>query len=333
MHAERHKAVALCDMTDGQREDQLSCIKTNTTVASARLIVGTTLLLHCLHPKFVTKHVRTRFGYAYHSLPFSFTLSLFHNKLITIEQQVVFRRGKDLANTTCPNAGIYIVDLPRCESESAKNLKKDILRRWLGKERLKVYDTTSKRIFSKHPCHAFRHCSIKHLERLANTKRSTEYGLTDIRIESFKERKDVKSYLVSLNIIMQIGAVRDIILSETVKEAFDIVTAYTQQRTDDVAVLRLNATKSAKSGSTYQIEENRLDAVVTMMSHTNGFGSHIATQSLKIGVTQITCCHLYAHMMERSIFARVEMNKMKLDIIFTAKVFAEPLVTIRLLAT
>ena len=203
----------------------------------------------------------------------------------------------------------------------------------MGKERLKIYDSASKRIFSKHLCHAFRHCSIKHLEGLANTKRSTEYGLTYIRIKSFKERKDVESYLVSLNIIMQIGAVRDIILSATVKEAFDIVTAYAQQRTDNVAVLRLDATKSAKSGSTYQIEENRLDAVVTMMSHTNGFGSHIATQSFEIGVTQITCSHLYAHMMESSIFARVEMNKMKFYVIFTAKVLAELLVTIRFLAT
>ena len=132
---------------------------------------------------------------------------------------------------------------------------------------------------------------------------------------------------------MQISAVRDKILSDTVKEAFDVVTAYAQQRTDYVAVLRLDATKPAKSGSTYQIEENRLDAVVTMMSHTNGFSSHIATQSLKIGVTQITCSHLYAHMMESSIFARVEMNKMKFDVIFTAKVFTELLVTVRLLAT
>ena len=112
MHAKRHKAVALCYMTDGQREGQLCCIKTNTTVASARFIVGTALLLYRLNPKFVVKHIRTRFGYAYHSLPFCFTLSLFHYKLITIEQQVVFRRGKDLANTTCPNAGIYIVYLP-----------------------------------------------------------------------------------------------------------------------------------------------------------------------------------------------------------------------------
>ena len=70
-----------------------------------------------------------------------------------------------------------------------------------------------------------------------------------------------------------------------------------------------------------------------MMSHTNGFGSHIATQPLEISITQITCSHLYAHMMESSIFARVEMNKMKFDVIFTAKVLAELLVTIGFRAT
>lgn len=46
-----------------------------------------------------------------------------------------------------------------------------------------------------------------------------------------------------------------------------------------------------------------------MVSHTNALGTEIASELLKIGITQLTCGHLYTHAMKPGKGTRIKMSK------------------------
>ena len=98
-------------------------------------------------------------------------------------------------------------------------------------------------------------------------------------------------------------------------------------------ITRTNTHQTTKACSTNKVYKNRFDRVFFMMSHTNTISSQRLFQLKEITITQITCSHLDAHLMQIGISLCIEMDFMEWDILTLTEVLTKLFIPQTLLST
>ena len=108
--------------------------------------------------------------------------------------------------------------------------------------------------------------------------------MANCRVDFFEHRDDIQPYLVSYDVIYQIGTVCYKILLAFRQIIEDVLSGDTKEWTDDVSVDRRNACKSFQSCTSYQIDKNCLNIVVLMMGYAYTCSVHILAKLIEIAV-------------------------------------------------
>ncbi len=117
---------------------------------------------------------------------------------------------------------------------------------------------------------------------------------------------------ISDSVVFKVRTVDDVWLTDGLQISFYIISAHTKQWPDNQPVDRLNTKQSLKSSSANQIHHDSLHRVVLMVGHAYSISFNSIGKSCKIMISQLTCCHLDAHMVLFCIEAGVEVNTMQL---------------------
>ena len=131
---------------------------------------------------------------------------------------------------------------------------------------------------------------------------------------------------------MQICGVCDIILLLLLEPFLYVGSTHAEQRTEDVAVARLDARKAMYASAAKQVEEDGLYGVILMMGHADGLCIDILPELFEILIAQFAGCHLDADLVQTGIGAGVEMDDVEGDVLLLAEPTGEGFVTMALVA-
>ena len=107
----------------------------------------------------------------------------------------------------------------------------------------------------------------------------------------------------------------------------------TEKRTDDVSVSWTNATESAKSCSSYKIEQKGFGIVVLMVCHSDGLCMDTAAECFEIGVALFACCHLDTELLGGGVQGGIELLDVKRNAVVIAEMSHKLLVSIAFFAS
>lgn len=176
-----------------------------------------------------------------------------------------------------------------------------------------------------------KHHSIQDSLRIRKVLRRTLYVLRDRRIQLPQERNDLQTDFITEYVSLQIGMVGDVFLSLYPQVLFYLYPGDSQQRAQDIPVLRLDTSQSTESRPTDEVQDHRLHRIIPVMRHTDTRCPDILPELLEITVPEFTRCHFNADMMGLRIGHRIEMDAMERDIFLLTELFTETLIPVRLL--
>ena len=125
----------------------------------------------------------------------------------------------------------------------------------------------------------------------------------------------MQAEVIALHVIHEIAAVGDIVLTYLAEIREDILTRDAEQRTQDIAVAGLDALHTTYARAPHEVEKQRLNAVVTMVSHKDTLSRERCAKTLEIIVAQLPCSHFNAYFMQSGVFGCVKVGYMKRNMV------------------
>ena len=124
----------------------------------------------------------------------------------------------------------------------------------------------------------------------------------------FEQRQEIQADLVAQHVGLKVGGVCDVILTDGIEILQDLLTADTEQGTDDMTVTGTDARQSMDACPTEEVHEQRLNGIVPMMGHADCLGTKIITQLIEITIAQFAGSHFNAYLMKISIFNCIKVD-------------------------
>ena len=138
------------------------------------------------------------------------------------------------------------------------------------------------------------HDGIAEFCRPTEPLRHSVKSVGNVAVHGAQQGQNFVTNFVSREVCVGVGTVSDVILSPTLQIFQDVFPRSIEQRANDSLALGRNATESAKTGAANEIEEDGLSIVIKVVSHRNGVGIQLFSQSIKPFVAKAARCHLDA---------------------------------------
>jgi hypothetical protein len=167
--------------------------------------------------------------------------------------------------------------------------------------------------------------------------RNMAYGVGDV-VSSRREYilngwDEVKANLIALNVGHHIRTVSNINLLDRVEIREYLTARETKERSQNETIARLDALKSPDACTSYNIKQDGLDIVITMMSHEDALSIKSLAKLFEIVIAQFAGSHLDAYLMQGGILLSVEMNPVEGNPMSMAQGDTELLIALALLAS
>ena len=181
--------------------------------------------------------------------------------------------------------------------------------------------------------HALGHGVIENGCHLVEAVGGHSDGLCHRGVDFAHERQDVKAYFVAHHVIHQVGTVGDISHTLLLQESLNVRPPHTKERPHHMVARGSDARQTMDARSSYQVEQDGLHRIITMMGHRHGLCTDVVSQLLKIIIPETPCCHFNADMPKFGIFTSCEVDRVERDGKFFAKATTKILIPFGLLPT